>query len=178
VSSDHAPYSYDDPKGKRINGTDAPFSKIPNGLPGLEARLPILFSEGVSKGRIDLPTFVGLSATNAAKVFGLYPQKGTIAIGSDADIAIWDPSRKVTLGQSMMHHAVDYTPYEGLEVLGYPVMTIARGDVVWDDGEVDAAPGRGRFLPRAPYDYIKPAGRFVTPFNPVDRVLVDEETRP
>src|SRR5262249_30874376 len=160
---------YDDPKGKKINGTDAPFSRIPNGLPGLEARLPILFSEGVSKGRIDLPTFVALAATNAAKLFGIYPQKGTIAIGGDADIAIWDPERRVTLSQAMMHHAVDYTPYEGFEVTGYPVVTLARGEVVWRDGKFDAAAGRGRFLPRAPYDYIKPAEHFVTPFNPVER---------
>lgn len=167
VSSDHAPYRFNDPKGKQMNGLDAPFSKIPNGLPGVETRMPLLFSEGVMKGRIDLNTFVALTATNPAKLFGIHPQKGTIAVGADADIGIWDANRKVTITNEMLHHQVDYTPYEGMEVTGWPVMTLSRGEVVWDDGKVTAKPGHGRFLARKPYDYIRPRGTFTTPFNPI-----------
>src|SRR5690606_4583457 len=132
----------------------------------VETRMPILFSEGVVKGRIDLPTFVALTATNPAKLFGIHPQKGTIAVGADADIGIWDPNRKVTIRNEILHHQVDYTPFEGMEVTGWPVMTLSRGKLVWDDGEVLAEPGHGRFLARGPYDYIRPRGRFTTPFDP------------
>lgn len=167
VTSDHAPYNINDADGKFWAGDNAPFSRIANGVPGLETRLPIVFSEGVSKGRIDLETFVAITSTNAAKLFGIYPQKGTISIGADADIAIWDVDRKVTIRQDMLHHDTDYTPYEGMEVTGWPVMTLARGRVVWNDGELDCQPGWGRFLARAPYDYIKPRGIFPTPFDPI-----------
>ena len=167
VSSDHAPYRYDDPQGKRMHGTDAPFSRVPNGVPGIETRMPILFSEGVVKGRIDLPTFVALTATNPAKLFGLHPQKGTIAVGADADIGIWDPHRTVRITNEMLHHQADYTPFEGMEVTGWPVMTLSRGRLVWDHGKVLAEPGQGRFLARKPYDYIRPRGAFPTPFDPI-----------
>ncbi|HMR33479.1 MAG TPA: dihydropyrimidinase [Geminicoccaceae bacterium] len=167
VSSDHAPNRFDDPHGKKVGGENAPFSAIPNGVPGLATRLPILFSEGIVKGRIDLNTFVALTATNPAKLFGLYPRKGTIAIGADADIAIWDPERKVTIRNDMLHHGVDYTIYEGAEVTGWPIMTLSRGEVVCDDGVVVGKPGHGRFLARGPYDAIKPRGKHVTPFDPV-----------
>ena len=90
------------------------FRWVPNGIPGVETRLPILFSEGVKKGRINLNEFVALTATNHAKTYGLYPKKGTIAVGSDADIAIWDPERKVTISQTLLHDGSDYTPYEGI----------------------------------------------------------------
>lgn len=167
VSSDHAPTRFNDPHGKKVAGVDAPFSAIPNGVPGLATRLPILFSEGVVKGRIDLNTFVALTAANPAKLFGLHPKKGTIAIGADADIAIWDPQRKVTIRNDMLHHGVDYTVYEGVEVTGWPVMTLSRGELVYDDGAVVGRPGHGRFLARGPYDAIKPRGKHVTPFDPV-----------
>ncbi len=120
-SSDHAPNRFDDVHGKKVVGEEAPFAVIPNGVPGLETRLPILFSEGVVKGRIDLQTFVALSATNPARLFGLHPRKGTIAIGADADIAIWDPERKVRIRNADLHHQVDYTVYEDVEVTGWPV---------------------------------------------------------
>ena len=126
-SSDHAPYCFDDPEGKLKAGPDAHFKQIANGVPGLEARMPLLFSEGVGKGRIGLTDFVALTATNATKLYGLYPRKGTIAIGSDADLAIWDQDRKITISQSIMHDAMDYTPYEGMEVTGWPVITLLRG---------------------------------------------------
>ncbi|MDE2575061.1 MAG: dihydropyrimidinase, partial [Rhodospirillales bacterium] len=97
VSSDHSGWSYEGSRGKRVNGADANFRDIPNGVPGLAARLPILFSEGVARGRIDLNTFVRLTATNPARLFGLYPRKGSVAPGFDADLVLWDPARKVTI---------------------------------------------------------------------------------
>ena len=100
------------------------------------------------KGRISLQDFVALSATNHAKLYGLYPRKGSIAIGADADIALWDPARRVTITQALMHHGSDYTPYEGLEVTGWPVTTMVRGRVVFDQGAVAADAGYGTFLPR------------------------------
>jgi dihydropyrimidinase len=158
VSSDHSGWSYDTPVGKRVHGLDAPFRDIPNGVPGLASRLPIMFSEGVSKGRIDACTFVRLTATNPAKLFGLYPRKGTIAPGTDADLVLWDPKKSVTISNALLQHIIDYTPYEGLEITGWPVSTIRRGEVVMKDGLVQAEPGSGQFLARAPYDLIKPTG--------------------
>lgn len=155
-SSDHAPFRYEDPKGKKPGGQEVPFRYIPNGTPGLETRMPILFSEGVGKGRIDLNRFVALTATDPAKMYGLYPRKGTIAIGSDADIAVWDPHRQVTVSNSMLHHDVDYTPYEGMQLTGWPVLTLSRGEIVWRDGEVLGTPGRGQFLPCGLPDPARP----------------------
>lgn len=145
-SSDHAPFRYDDPKGKMVAKAASRFACIPNGIPGLETRLPLLFSAGVNGGRIDLCQFVALTATNAAKIYGLYPRKGSIAIGADADLAVWDPDREVTVANDLLHHNVDYTPYEGMRVRGWPVTTISRGDIVWADGALTAALGRGAFL--------------------------------
>lgn len=145
-SSDHAPFRYDDARGKRPGGAEVAFPYIPNGIPGLETRLPLLFSEGVGKGRIDLRAFVALTATNPARLYGLYPRKGTIAVGSDADLAIWDAQRRVTIRNELLHHAVDYTPYEGIEVTGWPALTLARGEVVWEEGTFRGTPGRGQFL--------------------------------
>jgi dihydropyrimidinase len=156
LSSDHAPFRYNDPKGKMIRGDKTPFNWVPNGIPGVETRLPILFSEGVKKGRISLQRFVELTATNPAKMYGLYPRKGTLAIGADADIVIYDPDRKVTITNSLLHHNVDYTPYEGLEVTGWPETVLSRGDVVVNRGEFVAAEGRGQFLPCDLPDMAKP----------------------
>ncbi len=172
VTSDHAPTRFGGPDGKTAFGEDAPFTKLPNGVPGLAARMPILFSEGVAKGRIDLPTFVAITATNAAKLFGLHPRKGTIAVGADADLAIWDPERRVTITRSLIQDANDHTPYEGFEVTGWPETTLVRGTPVVENGRVVGAPGFGQFLPRGPYDLIKPRGVFPGPFNPVDGVPV------
>lgn len=147
ISSDHCGYSFGGPRGKAINGEGADFTRIPNGIPGLAARLAITFSEGVSKGRIDLNRFVALTATTPAKRFGLYPRKGSIAPGFDADLVLWDPAAHVTLTNDLMQHAIDYTPYEGLRVIGWPTMTIARGAVVMKDGQVMPERGRGRFIP-------------------------------
>lgn len=145
-SSDHAPFRFDDPKGKKLHGDKAAFQHIPNGIPGLETRLPILFSEGVMKARIDATRFVALTATNPAKIYGLYPRKGTIAIGSDADLVLWDSERKSTVRNIDLHHDVDYTPYEGLELTGSPVMTLCRGSVISAQGVPTGQAGYGRFL--------------------------------
>ena len=158
VSSDHSGWSYETPVGKRVNGVNASFRDIPNGVPGLGARLPIIFSEGVSKGRIDACDFVRLVATNPARMFGLYPRKGTIAPGVDADLVLWDPKRSVTMTNQLMQHVIDYTPYEGMQVTGWPVTTIRRGQVVMQNGSVQAEPSSGKFLAREPYDLIKPTG--------------------
>ena len=155
-SSDHAPFRYDDPKGKMVAKATSSFACIPNGIPGLETRLPLLFSAGVNEGRIDLCQFVALTATNAAKMYGLYPRKGSIAIGADADLAVWDPGREVRIANDLLHHNVDYTPYEGMRVRGWPVTTISRGEIVWAEGAFAATSGRGEFL-RCDYPQSVPA---------------------
>ena len=155
VSSDHCPFRYDDPQGKLNPRGKTSFRWIPNGIPGVETRLPVFFSEGVSKGRISLNQFVALTATNHAKLYGLYPRKGSIAPGFDADLTLWDPNRRETIRQEILHHGADYTPWEGFPVTGWPVMTIAGGAVIAEDGRVLSEPGRGRVLDRA----VDPAER-------------------
>ncbi len=145
-SSDHAPFRYEGGDGKKHAGELASFEHVPNGIPGLETRLPLLFSEGVVSGRMSLNRFVRLTATNPAKLYGLYPRKGTIAIGSDADLAIWDPQKEVTIRNEDLHHAVDYTPYEGRIVTGWPETVLSRGEIIIQDGHLHAASGRGEFL--------------------------------
>ena len=127
VSSDHSPFRYADPKGKQIAGTSAGFHKVPNGVPGVETRMPLLFSEGVLKGRIDVNQFVRMTSTNVAKLYGLYPRKGTIAIGADADLVIWDTETPVTVTNDRLHHDCDYTPYEGMTLRAWPAITLSRG---------------------------------------------------
>lgn len=145
-SSDHAPFNYDSPEGKKPGGQEVPFRHIPNGLAGIETRMPLLYSEGVLGGRITLEKFVELTATNPAKAYGLHPRKGTIAIGSDADLVIWD-EREFVLTNAMLHHAVDHTPYEGHTLHAWPALTLMGGDVVWDGTQFHPRAGRGRFLP-------------------------------
>lgn len=144
-SSDHAPFCYEGVEGKHPEGRQAPFRHIPNGIPGIETRMPLLYSEGVLGGRISLEKFVELTATGPAKAYGLHPRKGSIAIGADADLVVWD-ERETTLTNAMLHHAVDYTPYEGMKLKAWPGMTLSRGEVVWDGKNFTAAKGRGRFL--------------------------------
>lgn len=149
-SSDHCPFRY---AGKNGTGKDNPkartsFKWVPNGIPGIETRLPILFSEGISKERISAERFVALTATNPAKLYGLYPQKGSIVVGGDADLTLWDPEREMTISQSILHHGSDYTPYEGVVVKGWPVRTILRGRTVALDGSVIGQRGFGEYQSR------------------------------
>lgn len=144
-SSDHAPFRYEGIEGKHPEGEQVAFRHIPNGIPGIETRMPLLYSEGVLGGRISLEKFVELTATGPAKAYGLHPKKGSISIGADADLVIWD-ERELTLSNAMLHHAVDYTPYEGMKLKAWPGMTLSRGEVVWDGKAFTAAKGRGRFL--------------------------------
>jgi dihydropyrimidinase len=156
-SSDHAPYRFD-ASGKLPHGDRTTFKEIANGVPGIELRLPLLFSEGVGQARLDLNRFVALTATNHAKLYGLYPNKGTIAVGSDADIAIWDPEREVTISYGILHDNVGYTPYEGRKLKGWPVTVLNRGRIVVDDGKLLAQRGSGNFLPCALSEAAKPSG--------------------
>ncbi|NDV87651.1 dihydropyrimidinase [Aurantimonas aggregata] len=148
VSSDHAPYRFD-AGGKFLNGADAPYPKIANGMPGIAARLPYLFSEGVVAGRIDLQQFAALSAGNAARIFGL-SSKGSLMPGHDADIAIWDPEERRVVTLEDQHDAMDYTPFDGMTLTGWPVTVLSRGAVVVHEGRLEAARGQGRFVARQP----------------------------
>ena len=156
-SSDHAPYRFD-ASGKLPHGDKTTFKEIANGVPGIELRLPLLFSEGVGQGRLDLNAFVALTATNHAKLYGLYPKKGTIAVGSDADIAIWDPERETVITAGRLHDNVGYTPYEGRRLRGWPVTVLSRGRIVIEDGRLVAPRGSGQFLPCALSEAAKPLG--------------------
>ncbi|MGD6793473.1 dihydropyrimidinase [Metabacillus indicus] len=127
------------------------FTKIPNGGPIIEDRFSILFSEGVSKGRISLNQFVDLTSTKAAKLFGLYPKKGTIAVGSDADLVLFDPSAERTISASTHHMAVDYNAFEGMEVKGVPVSVLSKGEFVVRDRQFAGKAGTGQYIKRAKY---------------------------
>ncbi len=164
-SSDHAPYRNDE-TGKLIAGPKPSFAQISNGVPGLEVRLPLLFSEGVGKGRLSLNEFVALTATNAAKIYGLHPRKGTIAVGSDADIAIWDPTWRRTISQVMLHDAMDYTPYEGRQVTGWPRIVISRGRIVVEEETLQVERGSGAFLERRPSERKLVAARLAPELDP------------
>jgi dihydropyrimidinase len=147
-SSDHCPFRYDDERGKLNPKGRTSFRWVPNGIPGVETRLPILFSEGVMKNRIGLPQFAALTATNHAKAYGLYPRKGLITIGSDADLVLWDPSVTRKIRHADLHDGSDYTPYEGIEVTGWPCTTILRGTIIVQEGKLAAEKGVGGFLAR------------------------------
>lgn len=147
-SSDHCPFLYDSDAGKLSPRAKTSFKWVPNGIPGVESRMQILFSRGVIEGRITLNQFVALTSTNHARMYGLYPQKGSIAPGFDADIVLWDADRKGTISQASMHHGSDYTPYEGMAVTGAPVATFVRGKMVCQEGKILGRPGDGNFLAR------------------------------
>ena len=153
VATDHCPFSYE--KEKVPMGKDN-FAKCPNGAPGVEARMPVLFSEGVMKGRISINKFVEVTSTNPAKICGMYPKKGSIAVGSDADLVIIDKDRKVTITKDLFHENVDYTSYEGIELQGYPIMTIVRGKVIVRENEFVGDEGYGEFIKRYKNDeYVR-----------------------
>jgi dihydropyrimidinase len=147
-SSDHCPFRFDDETGKQAPKGRKSFRWIPNGIPGIETRLPILFSEGVGKGRITLQQFVALTATNHAKIYGL-TNKGSITVGNDADIAIWDPALTRPIKQVNLHHGADYTPYEGVNITGWPTSLLVRGRFVIREGDLVSGKGTGQHLSRA-----------------------------
>ncbi len=144
-STDHCPFNWPEQKGL---GKDD-FSKIPNGGPGIENRLHMLHHFGVREGRISLNRFVELTSTNVAKLFGLYPRKGTIAPGSDADIVVWDPEKPLTISAKTHHSNVNYNLFEGTEVVGAPEVVLVRGQVIVENDELVASPGAGEFIRRA-----------------------------
>ena len=147
-SSDHCPFKFKDKKGKDRPGARTSFKWVPNGIPGVETRLPILFSEGVSKKRISLERFVELTSTNPAKMYGLHPQKGSIKIGADADVTIWDPNKIDTIKQSGLHHGSDYTPFEGIEIKGWPIQTWLRGQKIYDKNNFLKQNNLGQYISR------------------------------
>ncbi len=159
MGTDHCPFFYDGTKpilyegelvaipGKELGAGD--FTKIPNGLPGVQDRLPVLWTEGVVKGRITPNQFVALTSTNPAKIFGLYPRKGALVPGADADIVVWDPEKNVKYGVALSHQRTDYNLYEGWELTGYPEMVYLRGNLIVAGDQWLGRRGMGRYLPRA-----------------------------
>jgi dihydropyrimidinase len=143
VATDHCPFMWE----QKLMGKDD-FSKIPNGHPAIENRMELLFSEGVNKGKITLNKYVEVASTNAAKIFGMFPKKGTIAVGSDADIVLFDPSKKHTLSASTHHMHVDYSGYEGWQLTGKVETVLLRGKVVIDKNTCRADKGYGQFVKR------------------------------
>jgi len=147
VSTDHCPFCF---KEQKELGKDD-FTKIPNGGPGVEHRLSLIYSGGVAKGRFSVNRFVELVSTTPAKLFGLYPRKGTIAAGSDADLVIFDPNRKHTISANTHHMRVDYSMFEGIEVTGVPETVLSRGKIVIEGNQFKGRPGAGEFLKRGTY---------------------------
>lgn len=158
LATDHCPFFFNGEKeimyegkpvripGKELGQDD--FTKIPNGLPGVGDRLPVFWSHAVATGRISPERFVALSSTNPAKIFGLYPKKGSIQPGSDADIAIWDPNLEVKYGVNTAQHRTDYNLYEGWKLKGFPITVLQRGSILVDRGQWFGKPGQGQFLSR------------------------------
>jgi dihydropyrimidinase len=165
VSSDHAPYAYD-ASGKLRAGPNPSFKEVANGLPGLELRLPLLFDAMVSKGGLGLAAFVDVTATAPARIYNLAPRKGAIAIGADADIAIWNPEHEVELADEIIHDRTGYTPYAGRRVKGWPEVVLRRGAVIVEGGRMLASAGSGRFLPRSGGQAAAPTGRLEPEMDP------------
>ena len=144
VATDHAPFDFQ--TQKPMGRED--FTKIPNGIPSLEERINLLYTHGVCRGRIDLQTFVDAASTQAAKLFGLYPRKGTIAVGSDADLVIYDPAYRGKISAKTQQMAVDYSAFEGWEIEGRPTLVTVRGQIQVRDGKFVGKLGTGQFLAR------------------------------
>lgn len=161
-SSDHAPYRFDE-TGKLPKGTRTTFKDMANGVPGLELRMPLLFSEGVLKGRMDIHQFVRLTASNHADLYGLFPRKGRIAIGADADVAVWNPDREIRIAHADLHDQVGYTPYEGRVIKGWPEVVVSRGRVVVENNRLHAERGSGQYLRRASPRFAWPPPRAGAP---------------
>ncbi|SKC84807.1 dihydropyrimidinase [Maledivibacter halophilus] len=144
IATDHCPFSFY--REKQMGRED--FTKCPNGIPGVETRIPLIFSEGVMKNRIDINKFVEVTSTAPSKIFGLYPKKGTIAVGSDADIVLIDTKKEVVLTKKILHENVDYTCYEGMKLVGYPILTMVRGKIVVKNHDFVGEKGYGEFICR------------------------------
>lgn len=149
VATDHCPFSFEEKKRGLHD-----FSKIPNGGTGIEERMPLMLSEGVKHG-LTLNRIVEVTSLNPAKIFGMYPQKGTIAPGSDADLVLYDPNRELTVTKAALHENVDYTVYEGIGIKGCPVMTLSRGEIIVKEGVYVGERRRGHFLKRGKGIYQK-----------------------
>jgi dihydropyrimidinase len=145
VCTDHAPWSLRQKLDPALDITN-----VRQGVADLETLMPMLYSEGVRSGRISLNRFVQLTSTNAARLFGLYPRKGTLAVGSDADLVIWDAEASRTIDGKVMQSQAGYSVYDGRVVTGWPLYTLSRGEVVLEGGEITAQRGRGRWLRRGP----------------------------
>jgi dihydropyrimidinase len=148
VSTDHCPFCFNEQK--ELGKDD--FSKIPNGGPGVEHRMSLIYNGGVVSGKIDVNRFVEITSTNAARIFGLFPRKGTIAVGSDGDIVIFDPNEEMTISAKTHHMNVDYSAYEGMKVRGVTKTVLSRGNVVIDEGKYVGKPGMGQFLKRGEFN--------------------------
>lgn len=148
VSSDHAPYLLTD--GKLPKGDATAFHEAANGIAGVELRMPLLYSEGVRRGRLSLPDFVRVTAAQPAREFGLFPRKGTLQPGADADLAIWDDDATTTVTSAALHDAMDHTAYEGTVLTGWPTTVISAGEIVIADGATNYSQGRGSYLFRKP----------------------------
>ncbi len=148
IGTDHCPFTWE----QKLLGKDD-FSKIPNGHPAIEHRMELIYSEGVDKGRISLNKFVEVNCTNPAKIFGMYPRKGTIAIGADADVVVFDPEKKHTISKDSHHMNADYSSYEGWEVTGKTETVLLRGNVAIEDGKCHLKPGSGQFIKRGKTSY-------------------------
>jgi dihydropyrimidinase len=152
VASDHTSWTKEQ---KTANLDD--FTAIPVGLPSLQREMPLLYAKGAQEGRLSLNQFVAISSTNQAKIFGLYPRKGAIAVGSDADLAVYDPRHETVIGAEDVRSAAGYEPYAGMKLRGCLAMTISRGDVVVDHDRLEAQPGRGQFLARRKFSWAEVA---------------------
>lgn len=152
VATDHAPWMYADKTSPELN-----LATIPPGVADLDVMLPMLWSEGVTKGRISRQRFVEITAANAARLLGLFPRKGTIAPGSDADLVLWDPDETRPVRAESFSSNSDYSPYEGWDVTGWPVVTISRGEIIARNGVVDARRGRAEVPPRDRVASLTPA---------------------
>ena len=146
VATDHAPWTLEQKLDPSI-----PAAELRQGMAELETMLPVLWSEGVATGRISVARFVDVTSTQAARLFGLYPRKGTISPGSDADLIVWNPDEVRTIDGSQMHSNAGYSPYDGWDITGWPELTISRGEIVARGTEVDIKPGRGQLVPRSPF---------------------------
>jgi dihydropyrimidinase len=168
VVTDHCPFTLAQKRGQRrtpefrrlpgrtvtapseVPWSDDPpsFNQIPGGAPGVETRVPLVYHFGVNRGRLSLNQFVEVTSTAAAKLFGLYPKKGTIAPGADADLVLFDPNREVSIAAEALHQNCDYTPYEGMRVKGWPQTVLSRGEIILRDGQFIGSEGRGHYLKR------------------------------